>query len=698
MSLARFLAGIPLMLFALGPIGLAAGAWRRLLFPAWTGSEARLVEVVIALASVTVIAETLGTFGAFATFPVVAGLAAAGLLGWLIARRQLRRRADAMIPEREPVPSSAVDGRGSPRWSTAAAVGGILLVAGSWLTRTVASIEHGMNTVDSFWYHLPAAARFVQTGHTFHIQYFDQDPTTAFYPMTASLLHGIGFLMFKTDLVSTVINLGWFALALVAAWCIGRPFGVAAATTLGALLVLGSPAIVGTQPGGAYDDVAGLALLLAAMAVVVQDREEPRSTAQDVVVGLAAGLAVGMKFIFIVPAAALCLGLAITSPKGLRSRRAVVLLAGASVTGGYWYVRNAFASGSPLPSLSLKIGSIGLPSVKAITPTATVGKFLFDGRAWTDNFIPGLRISLGPAWIAILGFAIAGLMCAVAQGAEARVRVLGVFGLVSFAAFLYTPQNLVGGFGRPSLFASQVRLDATALAVGLVLLPIVLRRSMRSVLTAYVIAVAVTEIDPSSWPTGFRWATFAGRVNVHDAVWSVALLVAATVLVWVSTMARPRVSEVAARTIAALVVPVCVVLALAAVHVYYLDHRYVDAAPFPKIYSWPREIHHARIAVSGFYMQGQYPLAGLDLTDYVQFAGVRTEHGGFREFASCVEWVDFLQSGRYDYVVLGPTKNLREWTAAQPDAHIAVTQPIGASSSASVTIFRLDAAHKPRSC
>src|SRR5207237_2336118 len=100
--------------------------------------------------------------------------------------------------------------------------------------------------------------------------------------VTSSLLHVIGILVCSSDLVSTVINLGWFALALMAAWCIGRPFGVAAATTLGVLLVLGSPAIVGTQPGGAYDDVAGLALLLVAMAVVVQDREEPRSTAQDI--------------------------------------------------------------------------------------------------------------------------------------------------------------------------------------------------------------------------------------------------------------------------------------------------------------------------------------------------------------------------------------------------------------------------------
>src|SRR5205085_3461046 len=37
-------------------------------------------------------------------------------------------------------------------------------------------------TVDTLWYHLPQAARFVQTGSILHLHYFDNDPVTAFYP------------------------------------------------------------------------------------------------------------------------------------------------------------------------------------------------------------------------------------------------------------------------------------------------------------------------------------------------------------------------------------------------------------------------------------------------------------------------------------------------------------------------------------
>ena len=108
-----------------------------------------------------------------------------------------------------------------------------------------------MTTVDTIWYHLPVAARFVQTGRVSGIQYLDQDPVTAFFPAGSSLLHGIGILMFGTDLVSTVVNVAWFALALVAAWCIGRPFGVAPGTTLRVAILLGTPGLVATQPSRA---------------------------------------------------------------------------------------------------------------------------------------------------------------------------------------------------------------------------------------------------------------------------------------------------------------------------------------------------------------------------------------------------------------------------------------------------------------
>ncbi len=68
--------------------------------------------------------------------------------------------------------------------------------------------------------------------------------------MTSSLHHAVGILVFGSDQVSTVLNMGWLALALAAAFAIGRRYGVAAATTMGVALVMATPMIVATQPGG----------------------------------------------------------------------------------------------------------------------------------------------------------------------------------------------------------------------------------------------------------------------------------------------------------------------------------------------------------------------------------------------------------------------------------------------------------------
>ena len=208
-----------------------------------------------------------------------------------------------------------------------------------------------------------------------------------------------------------------------------------------------------------------------------------------------------MKFTFVLPAIALCLGLALTAPKGLRVRRTIVVFACAAVTGGYWYARNAIVAGNPLPSLSLSLGPFSLPSVKGALPTSMVAKFLFDGPAWIDYFIPGLRSSLGPAWVAVIAF-----RCLRDHGRGLPtfrgVRMLGFVGFASLAAYLFTPQYLVGAFGRPFFFSANLRYASPALAVGLVLLPIVSRRWRSWTVCAYALAACCHTTRPDSVADG----------------------------------------------------------------------------------------------------------------------------------------------------------------------------------------------------
>ena len=86
-----------------------------------------------------------------------------------------------------------------------------------------------------------------------------------------------------------------------------------------------TPGLVATQPGGAYTDVVGFALLAAAMAVLVTCDLPSRSAGCPearlpaiCVAALATGLSLGTKFTFVLPAAALTIGVWAIAPRGVR--------------------------------------------------------------------------------------------------------------------------------------------------------------------------------------------------------------------------------------------------------------------------------------------------------------------------------------------------------------------------------------------
>ena len=175
----------------------------------------------------------------------------------------------------------------------------------------------GMLTPDTLWYHLPQAARFVQTGSILHLQYFDRDPVTVFFPANAELFHALGLMFFRSDLLSPAVNLAWAALALMAAWAIGRPFARGPHCLIAVLLLLATPALVDTQPGGAYNDTACIALVLSAAALLVNGGT---SAGPATLAAMAAGLALGIKFTMIAPALALGAGVVAVTARGARWR------------------------------------------------------------------------------------------------------------------------------------------------------------------------------------------------------------------------------------------------------------------------------------------------------------------------------------------------------------------------------------------
>ena len=183
-----------------------------------------------------------------------------------------------------------------------------------------------MDRTDSLWYHLPLAAKFVQTGYLGHIYFFDPIFLASFYPANSEVIHAVPMLFFDRDIVSTVINLGWLAVALLSAYCIGRPYGLGPQALIGSSIALGSQSLVEFQAGEALNDITGVAFVLAAVALLVngyaatragdQAAPDARSPVTDrriapaalAFAGLAAGFAAGVKLSFLAPVAALTVG------------------------------------------------------------------------------------------------------------------------------------------------------------------------------------------------------------------------------------------------------------------------------------------------------------------------------------------------------------------------------------------------------
>ncbi len=182
------------------------------------------------------------------------------------------------------------------RWLAAGAIAAAVLVAAHWATGVQASWANGMSGFDTMWYHAPFAARFAAEGSINALHFTDPEYLHWFYPQNSELLHAAGILLFDHDLLSPLLNLGWLGLALLAAWCIGRPYGAAPLALLAVAVVLDTNTMVPREPGNAANDIGPIALLLASAAILVTGtRGRPAATGPLIVAGLAAGLALGTK-------------------------------------------------------------------------------------------------------------------------------------------------------------------------------------------------------------------------------------------------------------------------------------------------------------------------------------------------------------------------------------------------------------------
>ena len=147
------------------------------------------------------------------------------------------------------------------------------LVAAHWAFPTQSGLDVGMYLPNSTWHNMPFAARFVQDHQVGALLFTEPLKLSVwFYPQNSELLHSAGILFFGNDFLSPLINMGWLAGCLLAAWCIGRPYAVGATALLGVGLILDENMLLLYQPGDAKNDVMGLFFFLAAAAILINAR------------------------------------------------------------------------------------------------------------------------------------------------------------------------------------------------------------------------------------------------------------------------------------------------------------------------------------------------------------------------------------------------------------------------------------------
>jgi hypothetical protein len=619
------------------------------------------------------------------------------------------------------------------------AVGVVALVFAHWGLTAADALSRGIFNFDSLWYHMPFAVEMAQSHSVTGLHYTETVFTNWFYPQNSELLHAVGILIANRDTLSLFLNFGWLAMAFLAAWCIGRPYGKGPLTVLAAGILLECHTLVVREPGAAKNDVMAAALLLAAIAILVNSetfltrvaRRRGSPIAEDAsasehmgetgatgpasqmlslaVAGLATGLAVGTKSTALAMAAALTVAVVFLAPAGRRWAAAAWWFAAGLAGGGYWYLRNLVISGNPLPQLE-HLGPITLPHPERLQegrPDFSIAHYATDTTVWSDYFAPELHEAFGFLWPLVILAAIAGGLTALIWGRPRVLRWMGGVALFGMLAYLFTPLSAAGPEGAPEGFGINLRYSIPALLAGITLLP--LARAAPGV--------------PRRRPPG-RWALLGVFVlvlvitNRADAVvrdpdrlfgWAIALLfvLIPAALLFARSRGVSRSAVVGgfaglALLIAAIGYPV---------QRDYLGDRFANTNPDTSIpgmhldsaYRWARDVSDARIGLAGTTAGFlQYGFYGTDLSNRVRYLGVEGSHGAFNAIPTCSEFRAAVNAAKLDYLVTAPLLNFIEPSepVRSPEARWLRAEPavVPVNRRGPVTVWRVRAPLEPGAC
>jgi hypothetical protein len=664
------LGAVQLAVLALG-FGYAAWLLRARLLPGWRGAPARLVEVVVGVGLLTVVSEILGTFGLL----YAGALVLAAVIVALGARLVPLGRGGGQT-------ARGVD---PGLWASLVAIAVIAIVVFDWAVTAKHALDAGIFNFDSLWYHMPFSADMAQAHSTTGMHHIETVFVNWFYPQNSELLHAVGILMIGRDTLSLFINFGWLAVAFLAAYCVGRPYGRGIPAVLAAAILVGCHTLVVREPGAAKNDLMAAALLLAGIAILIeawnaqpaQSEQPPEAEFAETrgirgevrtrvlygwplaAAGLAVGLAVGTRLTVFAFAAALSVVVLVLAPSGKRWKAAGWWFLSGLVGGGYWYLRNLIVSGSPIPEVT-KLGPISPPHPERLQegrPGYSISHYLTDTGVWRHYFVPGMHDAFGAFWPLVLAGAVAACLLAIFSGRDKLIRWLGGCALFGLVAYLFTPLGAAGAEGAPVGFAINIRYVIPALLAALVLLPLPRfldgpRRQWGLIAVLTVVYLVTDRPDHA----------------LHDkarlfALAFVIVFVAVPALIWLA-----RRDGLSGRLVAAALAA----LAVAAVALgypvqrHYLNHRFANLTAATSIpgmslddaYRWARGIRDSRIGLAGTTAGfAGYGFYGPDLSNRVIYLGEPGPHGAFNAIPTCAGFRASVDAAELDYLVTSPFLN-----------------------------------------
>jgi hypothetical protein len=269
--------------------------------------------------------------------------AAATALVWLVLAARVPRRSDRPRERPPEVPPSSL----LSVLIAIATVGAVLVFE---LARLRILASHPLTDIDMLGFHLPGAARFIQTGTIWRVDQFLPGFATAQYPNNGDLLIAGAVVPWRDLAFVRFVPIPFFALTGVATYALSLELG---ATRAGAASMAAAASAVPayallTLEG--LPDAISLALLVAALLFLVRSRRF--GSGEVALAGLAFGLALGTKWYGATATAVVLLlwiavGLAPERRRELLRQMAVVLVM-IALGGGLWLLRNLIESGNPI--------------------------------------------------------------------------------------------------------------------------------------------------------------------------------------------------------------------------------------------------------------------------------------------------------------------------------------------------------------